>query len=226
MKSRTWLITLAIFLAVLGIGMAIAYPLLKPQKKLKVFQPADVNPKLVDESLQKTYKDHTIADFELTNQLGKTITNKDFEGKVYVADFFFATCPSICPIMSSHIAELQTTFETKPEVMFLSHSVTPVMDSVPVLREYGERYGANPEIWHLTTGEKQHIYELARKSYFAVLDEGDGGVQDFIHTENFILVDTEGRIRGYYDGTSANEMKRLEEEINILLKEEFPEKYD
>ena len=219
MKSKSWLFTIAAFVAILGIGMVIAYPLLKKTKTLKVYQPADVNPKLVDSEKQKVRKDHTIADFSLVNQEGRTITQKDFEGNIYVADFFFATCPSICPIMSSNIAKLQETFKKEPAVMFLSHSVTPDIDSVAVLAEYGERYGANPAVWMLATGEKQHIYELARKSYFAVLDEGDGGVQDFIHTENFILVDSKRRIRGFYDGTSDNDMKRLEDEIRILLEE-------
>lgn len=219
MKSRSWILTLIIFVGILIAGMFIAYPMLKPAKKLRVFQPSDVNPRLVDESKQSTSAKHTIADFKLINQLGDTITQADFEGKVYVADFFFATCPTICPIMSAHIADLQDHFKDRPEVMFLSHSVTPQIDSVPLLREYGERYGANPEVWMLTTGDKAHIYQLARKSYFAVLDEGDGGVQDFIHTENFILVDTKRRIRGFYDGTSETDMERLKEEIDILLNE-------
>ncbi len=223
MKSRTWLITVFSFLLIVAAGMFISYPMLKKQKTLKVFQPSDINPKLVDLSLQKVRKDHLIADFKLVNQEGKTITEKDFANKIYVADFFFATCPSICPIMSNHIADLQETFVDRPEVMYLSHSVTPEIDSVEVLAAYGEQYAANPDVWMLCTGEKEHIYELARKSYFATLDEGDGGVQDFIHTENFVLVDTKKRIRGYYDGTSAKDMERLTSEIEILLVEEFPE---
>lgn len=219
MKIPAWLLTILIFTAILVVGMFVAYPLLKPEKKLKVFQPSDVNPRLVDASVQGVGKDHTIADFGLVNQLGDTVTQADFAGKVYVADFFFATCPTICPIMSSNIAELQEYFKDEPGVMFLSHSVTPQIDSVPLLAAYGEDYGANPAVWMLTTGDKKHIYELARKSYFAVLDEGDGGVQDFIHTENFILVDTKRRIRGFYDGTSKRDMERLKEEIGILLKE-------
>jgi protein SCO1/2 len=203
--------------------MAVAYPLLKTQKKLKVYQPSDVNPKLVDKSKQEIDADHTVADFKLINQLGDTITQKNFENKIYVADFFFATCPSICPIMSRNIAALQEEFADRPEVMFLSHSVTPEIDSVAALYEYGELYEANPERWMLTTGDKKEIYNLARKSYFAVLDEGDGGKQDFIHTENFILVDTDRRLRGFYDGTSEEDMQRLADEIEILLEEEFPD---
>jgi protein SCO1/2 len=223
MKGKSWVYTLGIFLVILIVGMALAYPLLKTEKKLKVYQPSDINPKLVDKSLQQVERDHRVADFSLINQLGKEVTNTDFEGKIYVADFFFATCPSICPIMSQNIAELQEKFSDRPEVMFLSHSVTPQIDSVPALFEYGELYGANPERWMLTTGDKKHIYNLARKSYFAVLDEGDGGKQDFIHTENFILVDTDKRLRGFYDGTSETDMERLADEIEILLEEEFGE---
>ncbi len=219
MKSRSWLITIAVFIVILGVGMVFAYPLLKKEKTLKVYQPSDVNPKLVDTTKQKVKSDHTIADFSLINQEGRIVTHNDFAQSIYVADFFFATCPSICPIMSGNIARLQNKFADRPEVKFLSHSVTPEIDSVSVLADYGALYGAYPERWMLVTGDKKHIYDLARKSYFAVLDEGDGGVQDFIHTENFILVDTKRRIRGYYDGTSDNDMRRLEEEIRILLKE-------
>jgi len=223
MKSKSWVITLVVFVVILVGGMTLAYPLLKTEKKLKVYQPADVNPKLVDEAKQNVEADHTVANFKLVNQLGDTITQQNFENKIYVADFFFATCPSICPIMSSNIAKLQEEFQDRPEVMFLSHSVTPQIDSVAALYEYGELYDANPERWMLTTGDKKEIYNLARKSYFAVLDEGDGGKQDFIHTENFILVDTDRRLRGFYDGTSEADMERLADEIEILLEEEFAE---
>jgi len=219
MKFRSWLIPIAIFVVILGVGMVFAYPLLKKEKTLKIYQPSDVNPKLVDTEKQKVKADHTIADFSLINQEGRTITQDDFAESIYVADFFFATCPSICPIMSGNIAKLQEEFKNEKNLKFLSHSVTPEMDSVSVLADYGELYGADPERWMLATGDKKHIYDLARKSYFAVLDEGDGGVQDFIHTENFILVDTKRRIRGYYDGTSDNDMRRLADEIRILLRE-------
>ena len=223
MKSKSWVLTLVIFVVILIVGMVVAYPMLKTQKTLKVYQPSDVNPKLVDKNLQGVKENHTVGNFSLTNQLGNEVTQNDFENKIYVADFFFATCPSICPIMSQNISELQKEFKDRPEVMFLSHSVTPQIDSVEALLEYGELYGANPERWMLTTGDKKHNYNLARKSYFAVLDEGDGGKQDFIHTENFILVDTKKRLRGFYDGTSESDMERLSEEIEILLEEEFGE---
>lgn len=220
MKSKTWLLTLGSFLIILIGGMFFAYPILKKEKVLKIYQPADINPKLVDTSKQGVKKDHTIADFSLVNQRGENFTQSVFDDKIYVANFFFATCPTICPIMSSHFSDLQNTFMDDSKVMFISYSVTPDIDSVAVLAEYGERYGTNPDKWILATGDKKEIYNIARKSYFAVLDEGDGGVQDFIHTENMILVDSKSRIRGYYDGTSTADMERLEDEIRILLKEE------
>lgn len=220
MKPRSWVISIGSILLILAVGVYFAYPLIKPERVLKVYQPIDVNPLLVDQSLQNVGKDHHIADFTLVNQLGDTITNETFAGKIYVANFFFATCPTICPIMSNHFEELQNEFKDEPMVMFLSHSVTPRLDSVPVLRAYGEKYHADPSKWMLATGDKKMIYNLARKSYFAVLDKGDGGKQDFIHTENMILIDTQRRIRGYYDGTSNRDMERLSGDIKVLLEEE------
>ncbi len=220
MKRRSWLISLGSILLIVIVGIVFAYPLIKPKKVLKVYQPVDINPLLVDEALQHVGKDHKIADFKLVNQLGDTITNATFKDKIYVANFFFATCPTICPIMSGNFQKLQKEFKDEPMVMFLSHSVTPNLDSVPVLKAYGEKYNADPAKWMLATGDKKMIYNLARKSYFAVLDKGDGGKQDFIHTENMVLVDTKRRIRGYYDGTSDKDIERLSEDLKVLLREE------
>jgi protein SCO1/2 len=155
----------------------------------------------------------------LINQNGETITKEDFEGKIYVADFFFTRCQTICPIMAVNMKDLQEEFKNDPDLKFLSHSVTPVMDSVPVLRAYADKNEAIDGKWEITTGDKRHIYGLARKSYFAVLDEGDGGDQDFIHTEQFILVDQKGQIRGFYDGTEKEEMQRIIDDISILKRE-------
>jgi len=194
----------------------VVYPMIKKNQRLQVFQPADVNPQLVDADMQRTAKAHRIADFSLTDQAGKTVTNEDFENKIYVADFFFTTCPSICPKMTASLSELSDFYKSDSDIMFLSHSVTPVIDSVPVLAAYAEKYGVNNDTWKLVTGDKKHIYELARRSYFAVTTEGDGGEKDFIHTENFILVDKERKIRGFYDGTSAEDMERLKSDVVIL----------
>jgi protein SCO1/2 len=212
--NRKWVFVA--FAAIWIAGMIVVYPMLKKEQRLPVFQPSDVNPELVDVDMQRTAKAHRIADFELTDQTGKTVTNADFENRIYVADFFFTTCPSICPKMTANLSELSEFYKDDGDIMFLSHSVTPQIDSVPVLAAYAEKYGVNPDKWKLTTGNKKHIYELARRSYFAVTTEGDGGEKDFIHTENFILVDKERKIRGFYDGTSLEDMERLKKDVTIL----------
>ena len=215
-KSIPTLLFLALFSA---LGIYWFYNLLSPQKSLPVYSPVDVNPRLVDISLQHVKKNHKIADFELINQNGQLITSADYTNKIYVADFFFTRCGTICPIMTSHMKLLQEAFLYDEELLLLSHSVTPVIDSVPVLKLYAQNKGVVDEKWNLLTGEKKQIYELARKSYFAVLDEGDGGEQDFIHTEQFVLVDKQKRIRGYYDGTDLKEINRLISDIHLLKKE-------
>jgi protein SCO1/2 len=197
----------------------VLYFLVKPKNKLPVYNPTDVNPRLVDDSVKHISKDHKVANFKLINQNGKTITEDDFKDKIYVADFFFTRCQTICPVMAVNMRDLQEYFKNDDEIKFLSHSVTPIMDSVPMLRVYATKKGAIDGKWEITTGDKKHIYDLARKSYFAVLDEGDGGDQDFIHTEQFILVDKKKQIRGFYDGTDKNEMKRIIKDIEILKKE-------
>ncbi len=215
-KSRSTLIFLFFFSIIF---IPVLYFLVKPKDKLPVYNPVDVNPRLVDDSVKHISRNHRISDFNLINQNGETITKEDFEGKIYVADFFFTRCQTICPIMAVNMKDLQEEFKNDPDLKFLSHSVTPVMDSVPVLRAYADKNEAIDGKWEITTGDKRHIYELARKSYFAVLDEGDGGDQDFIHTEQFILVDQEGQIRGFYDGTEKEEMQRIIDDISILKRE-------
>lgn len=212
-KSLPTLAVMAVFSVFIIYGI---YTILTPERKLPVYNPADVNPRLVDESLLHVRRNHKTMDFSLIDQNGDTITEKDYEGKIYVADFFFTRCMTICPIMTTNMEQLQSKFLNDDEIMFLSHSVTPVIDSVSVLREYADKKGVIDAKWHITTGDKKHIYELARKSYFVVLDEGDGGLQDFIHTENFVLVDKKRQIRGYYDGTDIKDMERLIEDIYLL----------
>lgn len=189
------------------------------EEELPVFNPADFNPALVDVTMQEATVNHTVADFELINQNGKTITQDDYKNKIYVTDFFFAKCPTICPIMTANLGKIQDRFIDNDEIMLLSISVTPIIDSVAVLHSYAKDKGVIDHKWNVTTGDKKHIYNLARKSYFAVVDEGDGGVQDFIHTPNFILVDTKKQIRGVYDGTNDQEIERLITDINILIKQ-------
>ncbi|MFC2176525.1 SCO family protein [Bacteroidota bacterium] len=217
MTQYRWIILA--FLAIWVAGMFFAYPMLKKEERLQIYQPVDVNPLLVDLDMQGTGKSHRIADFRLVDQSGDTVTNEDFKDVIYVADFFFTSCPSICPKMTANMGELADWYRNANDIKFLSHSVTPVKDSVPVLAAYALKHGVDVNQWKLTTGSKKHIYELARRSYFAVTTEGDGGVKDFIHTENFILVDKERRIRGFYDGTSKADMDRLKKEVEILRNE-------
>lgn len=204
------------FAALSAVIVFLMYNALKPVKRLPVFQPASVNPELVDSSLHYKKKYHTIADFEFRNQNGKTITQKDYEGKIYIADFFFTTCPSICPIMTKNMATLQQATIHDSDVLLLSHTVTPEIDSVPQLKKYALEKGVLDEKWNLVTGEKAEIYELARKSYLVVKSDGDGGPFDMIHTENFVLVDKERQIRGMYDGTQEAEMQKLLADLSIL----------
>ena len=192
------------------------YQALKPEKRLPVYQPSMVNPELVDSTLVYVKKYHSIADFKLINQNGDTISQADYADKIYIADFFFTTCPTICPVMTANMADIQQIIKGDDVVMLISHSVTPEIDSVPHLKKYALEKGVIDVKWNLVTGDKKQIYELARKSYLAVLTDGDGGPYDMIHTENFILVDKERRIRGFYDGTSSEEVAQLLEDLKVL----------
>ena len=212
-KYRLFFIVFSILSVII---IYLMYTALTPKQRLPIYQPSMVNPELVDSTLHYKKKYHTIADFELINQNGDTITHEDYEGKIYVADFFFTTCPTICPIMTKNMAEVQRHISNDDEVLLLSHSVTPEIDSVAQLKKYALEKGVIDEKWNLVTGDKKHIYELARKSYLAVKTDGDGGPFDMIHTENFILVDKERRIRGFYDGTNTEDISKLLEDIEVL----------
>ena len=212
-KSKLTIIFLIVFSA---ISIPVFYHIVQVDKKLKVYNPADVNPSLVDVSIKHITKDHTIADFELINQNGKIITNNNYKNKIYVADFFFTRCTNICIIMAYNMSELQEYYKDDTDMMFLSHSVTPEIDSVAVLKEYALNKGVVDKKWNVTTGSKEHIYELARKSYMAVVEDGNGGENDFIHTEQFVLIDKERRIRGYYDGTEKKDMDKLKKDVALL----------
>jgi protein SCO1/2 len=192
------------------------YRALKPTKTLPIFNPADVNPELVDSSVQFKSKYHTIANFSFTNQNGKRITQKDYEGKIYVADFFFTTCGSICPKMTTNLVEVQKAIINNPKVMLLSHTVFPETDSVSVLKKYAIKNGVIDSKWNLVTGDKKQIYSLARKSYLAVKLGKPEELYDMVHTENFVLVDSKRRVRGFYDGTKKEDIARLIEDITFL----------
>ena len=213
-KYRLFFLGLFLFSVV---TIALFYNALKPEKVLPIFNPADVNSELVDSTVQHVGKYHTIADFSFTNQNGKIITQKDYEGKIYVADFFFTTCQTICPIMTTNMTEVQKAFSKNPKVMILSHTVTPEIDSVPVLKQYALKQGVNDSKWNMVTGDKKDIYYIARKSYLAVKTGKPEEMYDMVHTENFVLVDTKRRVRGFYDGTKKEDVQRLIEDINWLL---------
>lgn len=188
-------------------------------KPLKIFNPSDVNPKLVDKSVQNVQKLHRVGSFNLTDQDNKTVTENDFKDKIYITDFFFVTCPTICPKMATQMQRVYLEFIDNNEILFLSHTVMPEKDSVPVLKEYANKLEVNTNKWKFVTGDKKQIYNLARKTYFAAISEGDGGPDDFVHTENFVLVDKEKRLRGFYDGTSEKDADRLIKDIYTLLEE-------
>ena len=199
--------------------IAIIYNTLNVYQPLPIYQPTMVSTELVDSTIQHKKKYHKIANFSLTNQKGKTITQNTYKDKIYVADFFFTTCQTICPIMTDHMVEIQKEIIDDPDVMLLSHSVTPEIDNVAQLKRYAEKKGVNAKKWNLVTGDKKEIYKLARKSYLAVKDNGDGGPFDMVHTENFMLIDKKRQIRGLYDGTNADDIDRLLEDIQILKEE-------
>jgi len=194
----------------------IIYTVLNVEKPLPIYQPNNVETSLVDSTIQHVKKYHKIADFSLTNQNGKTITQNDYKDKIYVADFFFTTCQTICPIMTDHMRDIQKEILNDNDVMLLSHSVTPVIDSVAQLKKYATKKGVNDSKWNLLTGDKKQIYELARKSYLAVKTDGNGDQFDMIHTENFMLIDKKRQIRGFYDGTDPKAISQLLEDIKKL----------
>ena len=169
-------------------------------------------------------EDHRVSDFILVNQLGDTVTRSDVEGQILVVDFFFTRCATICPLMTKNLRRIHDRLDPDLPVQLLSHSVTPFADSVSVLRAYADKQEANPALWWFLTGPKSEIYSLARKSYFSCLDEGDGGFQDFVHTENVVLVDSEGRLRGFYDGTDSKAMSQLFSDLEFLLEKKSEKK--
>ena len=212
-KYKPLAITLVILSAII---LTIFYNLYKPEPSLRIYEPTMVDKSLVDTSMQYVKKYHHIADFKLVNQNGDTITQADYNGKIYVADFFFTTCQSICPIMTDHMVKIQKELKNDDKVKLLSHTVIPETDTVAQLKRYALEKGVDDSKWNLVTGPKQEIYELARKSYLAVKTSGDGGKYDMIHTENFVLVDSKKRIRGFYDGTDPDAIDKLLDDISIL----------
>ena len=166
-----------------------------------------------------TFKPPVVKDFHLTNQAGVSITQNDVKNHIYVTNFFFAKCQGICPAMNKQLSRVYEKYRGNKEILFLSHSVKPDDDSVPALAEYAKLYNANPSQWWFLTGDKKQIYDLARYSYMASLSEGNGGPDDFVHTQMLTLVDKDKHLRGFYDGLDTAEVNKLIVDIQILLKE-------
>lgn len=189
------------------------------QNQLPFYNQADFTPEWIDESSTHFNEIHKINKFELTDQNGALITNESLSGKIYVADFFFTLCPGICPKMTTNMGRIQQEFKEDDGIKLVSHSVMPWADSVSVLKAYADLKGINSTKWHLLTGPQNEIYDLARRSYFAEKEIGlDKDSDEFLHTENFILIDEKGRIRGVYNGTLSLEMNRLISDIKALQK--------
>ena len=207
---------LILFIVIFTIsGVSIFNVALTPEKKLPIYSPSMVSSDLVDDDLKHVKKYHKISDFNLVNQNGQKTTQNNYDKKIYVADFFFTTCPTICPIMTGNMVFLQNELSDQ-DVMFASFSVTPEIDSVEVLKKYAIDKGVDDKKWNLMTGDKKQIYNLARKSFLVVKNNPQMGSHDMIHTENFVLVDKEKRIRGFYDGTKMEEMNKIISDIKIL----------
>ncbi len=215
-----------IFLVLFSIaGIATTYYFLKPseEKKLPILNPVDLNSEMVDPELLRIGMGHRIGEFSFKNQAGRTISLKDVKGKVFVAEYFFSTCKTICPIMNSQMKRIQRAYSGNEKVKILSFTVDPETDTQERLNAYAKDHGAQSEQWHFLTGPKAELYRLARRSFFVlkpaeVENQGDVG-SDFIHTNNFVLVDQELRIRGYYDGTSEKDVGSLIDDIQRLLDE-------
>jgi len=192
------------------------YFILQPKVSLPIYSPSMVSEELVEEDIRYVKKYHSISNFSLTNQNGELINQEFYQNKIDIADFFFTTCPDICPKMTENMGYLQNELKNQTDVLLVSFSVTPNIDSVSVLRAYADLKGVDDSKWNLFTGSKKDIYELARKSFLVAKNDGDGGKYDMIHTENFVLIDKENRIRGFYDGTNEVEMNKLLKDVKIL----------
>lgn len=201
-----------------AIILSLFYSALTPVKQLPIYTPSMVNPEMVDSTIQHiaNKKMHGIADFEFINQNGQTITNQDYDNTIYIADFFFTTCQTICPIMTDNMTWVQNEIKDMDDVKILSHSVTPDIDTPEVLKAYAIKKGVDDTKWNMVTGKKEDIYYIARKSYLAVKTGDPSELYDMVHTENFVLVDKKRRVRGFYDGTKMEDMHRLIADINLL----------
>ena len=189
----------------------------KMNKKLPIYGRKEIKKiKINEETLFDTIE-HTISNFSFINQEGNIVNNQTFKGSIYVADFFFTSCPTICPIMKNNLLDVYQYFEGNDEVKFLSHTINPIYDNVERLKSYSKKLDVNSNIWHFVTGDIENIYDLAKKSYMVSALEDSNEPGGFLHSGTFLLVDKKRRIRGIYDGTDKSEMKKLINDIKTLL---------
>ena len=205
------------------VPIAYYYNIKSTQKKLPIINPSELVEDVVDPELRNKSMGHKIQDFEFVNQNNVLIHSKDIEGNIWIVEYFFATCPSICPIMNEQMQRVQETYRNDDQIKILSFTVDPENDSVAALKQYADDHQAIDQKWHFFTGNKKALYQLARQSFFLLkpaetANVGDAG-GDFIHTNNFVLIDTQKRIRGYYDGTNPQEVDELISDIQILKSE-------
>ncbi len=216
-----------LFVAILLLILVpIGYYFLSDQSKTKplpIINPIDVQSEMVDPELLRIGKGHRVGNFSFQNQDGLTISQDQMKGKVSVVEYFFTSCKSICPVMNSQMQRVQRKFFNNDAVQIFSFTVDPITDTVAQMKRYATAHHAHAGQWHFLTGNKSALYQLARRSFFVLKPAeaqnlGDAG-NDFIHTNNFVLIDKELRIRGYYDGTNPKEVSRLLLHIDQLLLE-------
>lgn len=215
MKIKSLNFILLVVAATVFVYAFFIYDKDKPTRILPIFGEKSYESK--NGKTDTTY--HTIQAFSFTDQDGKTVTQDSFKESVYVTDFFFTTCHSICPVMSSQMERIYTKYKGNMEVKFLSHTVDPEIDTVEQLKAYAIKHNADAAQWMFVTGDKKELYNIARTGYLLNAEQGDGGPDDFIHTQNFALIDKDKRIRGFYDGTDSTEMNKLMLDIDLLLAE-------
>ncbi|WP_405246370.1 SCO family protein [Cellulophaga sp. Asnod2-G02] len=189
-------------------------------ESLPFYKEASFTPHWITPNTPEEKAFHKIPDFKLVNQLGDTLTQQNFDNKIYITDFFFTSCPGICPQMTNSMVALQEKFKNDPNILFLSHSVTPTIDTVEELAKYAKRFGVITNKWHLVTGDKTEIYNLGRNEYFVENDLGiPKDINDFLHSENFLLIDKNKHIRGIYNGLNRASMAQLVVDVQALEKE-------